>query len=54
MKICTLCSSTLHEESDKFCYKDGAPLKDADAHSCGKKIGPQDKYCPRCGVQVKK
>jgi hypothetical protein len=49
MKTCPKCNSTLNGVDDIYCYRDGSLLVEQLTHSCGRQLGPHDKFCPKCG-----
>lgn len=54
MKICPKCGDIDAFGINNYCYKDGAKLIEVPVCKCGKELIDIYKFCPKCGVEIKK
>ncbi len=51
-RYCPKCNSTTSTAT--YCHRDGSKLLDFVVCECGLECGPYDKFCEKCGKEVKR
>jgi|HubBroStandDraft_1064217.scaffolds.fasta_scaffold03153_3 hypothetical protein len=52
MKICPQCKNQTGDDTENFCYQDGAVLERVPTCSCGAQLLRMYKFCTACGKKV--